>query len=84
MYQRASGVKKVQISTVRYSADDHFRAFIKHIETNNVYQVKSRLRDRDSAIPLVATAEEENGNTAPSIGVLRVCRDNPHVAGEWS
>lgn len=80
MYQCAAGTKKKQLSTPKYAPDAEFRAFLGYVETNNVYQVRSRLRDRSasgsSAIRLVTTAEEKHGNTplhrAISLGFVEI------------
>lgn len=80
MYQGAVGSKKKQASTAKYAPDAEFRAFLQYVETNNVYQVRSRLRDRSAngtnAHRLVATAEEKHGNTplhrAVSLGFVEI------------
>ncbi|CAM9774333.1 unnamed protein product [Ectocarpus sp. 4 AP-2014] len=80
MYQSAAGTTKKQISTAKYAPDADFRALLKYVETNNVYQVRSRLRDRSSSgssYRLVATADEKYGNTllhrAVSLGFAEIC-----------
>ncbi|CAM9807709.1 unnamed protein product [Scytosiphon promiscuus] len=80
MYQSAVGSKKKHASTAKYAPDADFRAFLQYVETNNVYQVRSRLRDRSAhgadAQRLVATAEEKHGNTplhrAVSLGFVEI------------
>lgn len=80
MYQSAAGTTKKQISTAKYAPDADFHVFLKYVETNNVYQVRSRLRDRSSSgssYRLVVTAEEKYGNTplhrAVSLGFVEIC-----------
>jgi len=67
MYQNAAGARKEQFSRAKYAPDAEFHEFLGYVETNNVYQVRSRLRDRaasgSSASRLVVTAEEKHGNT---------------------
>ncbi|CAN0206148.1 unnamed protein product [Hapterophycus canaliculatus] len=80
MYQGAVGHKKKQASTAKYAPDADFCTFLQYVETNNVYQVRSRLRDRSpngtTAHRLVATAEEKHGNTplhrAVSLGFVEI------------
>lgn len=80
MYQCAAGANKKQLSAPRYAPDADFRAFLGYVETNNVYQVRSRLRDRlangSSSYQLVNTAEERHGNTplhrAISLGFVEI------------
>lgn len=77
MYQSAAGTKNKLLSTAQHAPDADFRAFLGYVETNNVYQVRSRLRDRLSANRLVTTAEEKHGNTplhrAVSLGFVEIC-----------
>lgn len=81
MYQCAAGTKKKQLSAPRFAPDADFGTFLGYVETNNVYQVRSRLRDRSaasgsSAYRLVTTAEEKHGNTplhrAISLGFVEI------------
>ena len=81
MYQSAAGTKKKLFSTSQHVPDADFYAFLGYVETNNVYQVRSRLRDRSasgsSAHWLVITAEEKHGNTplhrAVALGFVEIC-----------
>lgn len=80
MYQSAAGTKKL-LSTAQHAPDADFHDFLGYVETNNVYQVRSRLRDRSAqgsgANRLVSTAEERHGNTplhrAVSLGFVEIC-----------
>lgn len=76
MYQIAAGEKKQRLRTARYTPDKEFHAFLELVETNNVYQVKSRLRTKSTAFRLVATAEKLHGNTplhrAVSLGLVEM------------
>lgn len=78
MYQRVAGEKRQRLRTAKYCADEAFHTFLGHVETNNIYQVKSRLRNKETAFPLVATAEEKHGNTplhrSVSLGFLEMTR----------
>ena len=81
MYQGAAGTKKKLLSTAQHVPDADFYTFLRHVETNNIYQVRSRLRDRSasesSAHRLVTTAEDKHGNTAlhraVSLGFVEIC-----------
>ncbi len=80
MYQNAAGARKKEFTRAKYAPDAEFHEFLGYVETNNVYQVRSRLRDRSgsgsSASRLVATAEEKHGNTplhrAVSLGFVEI------------
>lgn len=78
MYRKADGKKKRRLCTYRYAPDEQFRDFLEHVETNNIYQVKSRLLLKDQAARLVATAEEKHGHTAlhraVSLGFVEMTR----------
>eukprot|EP00903_Cladosiphon_okamuranus_P008869 g8491.t1 len=81
MYQSAAGTKKKLLSAAQHAPDADFHDFLGYVETNNVYQVRSRLRERSggnsSANRLVTTAEEKHGNTplhrAVSLGFVEIC-----------
>lgn len=80
MYQSAAGTKKKLLSTTQHAPDADFYHFLGYVETNNAYQVRSRLRDRSgsnsSAKRLVTTAEEKHGHTplhrAVSLGFVEI------------
>lgn len=78
MYQKATSSKKQRLSVTRYPPDDDFTHFLGHVETNNIYQVQARLREKHDSLRLVATAEARYGNTplhrAVSLGFVEMSR----------
>lgn len=78
MYQQAAGKKKKQLCTTKYARDEDFPTFQAHVESNNIFQVKARLRNKARATQLVTAAEAKYGNTplhrAVSLGFVEMSR----------
>lgn len=78
MYDNASVSKKQKLWSPGCPPDEECHVFFRNVETNNVYQVRSRLKAPEGNLRLVTTAEQRYGNTplhrAVSLGFVEMSR----------